>query len=53
MKKLYRSKTNKKIAGVCGGIAEYLNIEVTATEHVTREKARQFNMLLIFIIFIV
>ncbi len=27
MKKLYRSKTNKKIAGVCGGIAEYLNID--------------------------
>jgi phage shock protein PspC (stress-responsive transcriptional regulator) len=27
LKKLYRSKTNKKIAGVCGGIAEYLNID--------------------------
>lgn len=29
MKKLYKSKTNKKICGVCGGIAEYLNIDPT------------------------
>ena len=28
-KKLYRSKTNKTIAGVCGGFAEYLNIDPT------------------------
>lgn len=28
-KKLYRSETNKKIAGVCGGLAEYLNIDPT------------------------
>lgn len=28
-KKLYRSRTNKMIAGVCGGIAEYLNIDPT------------------------
>ncbi len=28
-KKLYKSRTNKKIAGVCGGIAEYLNIDPT------------------------
>lgn len=28
-KKLYRSETDKKIAGVCGGIAEYLNIDST------------------------
>ena len=26
MKKLYRSQTDKKIAGVCGGIAEYFGI---------------------------
>lgn len=25
-KKLHRSKTDKMVAGVCGGIAEYLNI---------------------------
>ena len=29
MKKLYKSSKNKKIAGVCGGIAEYLNIDPT------------------------
>ena len=28
-KKLYRSKKDEKIAGVCGGIAEYLNIDST------------------------
>lgn len=28
-KKLYRSATDKKIAGVCGGIAEYLEIDAT------------------------
>ena len=29
MKKIYRSKTDRKIAGVCGGIAEYLDIDPT------------------------
>ncbi len=28
-RKLYRINEGKKIAGVCGGIAEYLNIDVT------------------------
>lgn len=28
-KRLYRSEHNKRIAGVCGGIAEYLNIDPT------------------------
>ena len=28
-KKLYRSKTNKKIFGVCGGLAEYFEIDAT------------------------
>ncbi|MBQ2819046.1 MAG: PspC domain-containing protein [Clostridia bacterium] len=28
-KKLYRSKTNKKIAGVCGGVGEYLGVDPT------------------------
>ena len=28
-KKLYRSKRNKIIAGVCGGLAEYTNIDPT------------------------
>ncbi|EPT8930320.1 PspC domain-containing protein [Listeria innocua] len=29
MKKLYKSSSQKMIAGVCGGIAEYFGIEVT------------------------
>lgn len=28
-KKLYRSSTDKKLAGVCGGIAKYLNMDPT------------------------
>lgn len=28
-KKLYRSRTDKKIAGVCGGLARYLNVDPT------------------------
>ena len=29
MKKLYKSSTNKMLCGVCGGIAEYFNIDPT------------------------
>lgn len=29
MKKLYLSKTDKKIAGVCGGLAEFFNVDST------------------------
>ena len=28
-KKLYRSNSDHKVAGVCGGLAEYLNIDST------------------------
>lgn len=28
-KKLYKSKTDKKLCGVCGGLAEYLGIDST------------------------
>ncbi len=28
-KRLYRSETNKMLAGVCGGIGEYFNIDPT------------------------
>ena len=28
-KKLYKSSTDKNLAGVCGGIAEYFNIDST------------------------
>ena len=29
MKRLYRSSTDKKIAGVCGGLGEYLGVDPT------------------------
>lgn len=29
MKKLYKSSTNKKLCGVCGGIAEYFEFDPT------------------------
>jgi phage shock protein C len=28
-RKLHRSKTNRKLAGVCGGLAQYFNIDAT------------------------
>jgi phage shock protein C len=28
-RRLYRSKTNRQLAGVCGGLAEYFNLDVT------------------------
>jgi phage shock protein C len=28
-RKLYRSKSNRQIAGVCGGLAEYFNLDAT------------------------
>ncbi len=28
-KKLYRSSTNKKLFGVCGGLAEYFDVDPT------------------------
>jgi phage shock protein C len=28
-RKLYRSKANRKLAGVCGGLAQYLNFDAT------------------------
>ena len=28
-KKLYRSVTDRKLAGVCGGVAKYLNMDPT------------------------
>lgn len=29
MQKLYRSRINKKIAGICGGIAEMMDVDPT------------------------
>lgn len=35
MKKLYKSRTDAKISGVCGGIAKYLNVDPTLVRLVT------------------
>ena len=34
-KKLYRSKKDRKLVGVCGGLAEYFNIDATVVRLVT------------------
>jgi phage shock protein C len=28
-RKLYRSRSNRKLAGVCGGLAQYFNLDAT------------------------
>jgi phage shock protein C len=28
-RKLYRSKSDRKLAGVCGGLAQYFNVDAT------------------------
>jgi phage shock protein C len=28
-RKLYRSRTNRKLAGICGGLAEYFGVDAT------------------------
>ena len=35
MKKLYKSRTDRKICGVCGGVAEYLNVDSTVIRLLT------------------
>ncbi len=35
MKRLYRSSTDKKIAGVCGGIGEYMETDSTIVRLLT------------------
>lgn len=35
MKRLYKSTTNKMLCGVCGGIAEYFNMDPTIIRLIT------------------
>lgn len=35
VKRLYKSRTDRKIFGVCGGIAEYFNIDPTIVRLIT------------------
>lgn len=34
-KKLYRSRTDKKICGVCGGLAKYMDMDVSILRIIT------------------
>lgn len=34
-KKLYKSRSDKKLCGVCGGIAEYFDMDVTIVRLIT------------------
>jgi PspC domain-containing protein len=36
IRKLYRSRTNRKLAGVCGGLAQYLNTDATLIRDAVR-----------------
>lgn len=35
MSRLYKSRTDRKICGVCGGIAEYLGVDSTIVRLIT------------------
>lgn len=35
MKRLYLSSTDKKLAGICGGIAEYMDVDSTIVRLLT------------------
>ena len=39
VKKLFRSRSSRIIGGVCGGLAEYLNIDPTVLRVITDRKS--------------
>ena len=47
-KKLYRSNINKMLCGVCGGIAEYFNVDPTIIRLVLAILAFSWRGLLIY-----
>ena len=47
-KRLYRSNRNKMICGVCGGVAEYFNIDPTIVRLVFAILAFSWKVLLIY-----
>jgi len=54
-KKLYKSRKNKIIGGVCGGIAEYFNIDPTIVRIITviLGLIRGFGLIAYLIIFLI
>lgn len=53
MKKLYRSETNKRIAGVCGGIGEMLDIDPTIVRVATVILALTTGLLPFFVGYVI
>ena len=49
-KRLYRSNRNKMICGVCGGVAEYFNIDPTIVRLVFAILAFSWKGLLIYLL---
>lgn len=52
-KKLYRSTTQKMLAGVCGGLAEYWDIDVTIVRLLTVGLALVTAVLPMFFFYII
>lgn len=52
MKKLYRSQSDQKIMGVCGGLARYTGIDATLLRLVT-VAAALFSFGTVFILYII
>lgn len=50
-KKLYRSKQDRKIAGVCGGLAKYLDVDPVVVRVIFLIMLFFFGGLLIYLIF--
>ena len=50
MKKLTKSRTDRKLAGVCGGLGEYLNVDSTLIRLVMAILAFTGSGLLIYLI---
>ncbi|AXP49996.1 putative membrane protein YvlC [Bacillus subtilis] len=53
MNKLYRSEKNKKIAGVIGGLAEYLNWDASLLRVITVILAIMTSVLPVLLIYII
>ncbi len=48
-KRLYRSKTDRKLSGVCGGIAQYLAVDPTIIRLLAVLAAFFVNLIIVFI----
>lgn len=53
MKKLYLSNTDKKLCGVCGGLAEYFNIDSTLVRLIVIVLALLTHILPMLIVYVV